>query len=101
MVADVELRKNVWLNFLKRGKNAAGHTIDLYPTLADIAVVYMSVHATACAPERNWSKWGSLYDKKRNALDIQRAKQIIFLQENDAEGKAVAEGEELLFSDTL
>jgi hypothetical protein len=101
MVAVVKLRKNVWLNFLKRGKNAAGHTIDLYPTLADIAAMYMSVHATACAPERNWSKWGSLYDKKRNALDIQRAKQIIFLQENDAEGKAVAEGEELLFSDTL
>jgi hypothetical protein len=98
MVADVELRRNVWVNFLRRGKNAAGQTVDLYPSLADIAVVYMSVHATACAPERNWSKWGNLYDKKRNALDIQRGKQIIFLQENDAEDTVVAEGEELLFS---
>jgi hypothetical protein len=98
MVADVELRRNVWLNFLRKGKNAAGQTVDLYPSLADIAVVYMSVHATACAPERNWSKWGSLYDKKRNALGIQRGKQIIFLQENDAEVTVVAEDEELLFS---
>jgi hypothetical protein len=38
-----------------------------------------------------------LYDKKRNALDIQRVQKIIFLQENDAEGTAVAEDEELLF----
>jgi hypothetical protein len=44
--------------------------------------------------------WGSLHDKKRNALDIQRAKQIIIcLQENDAEGTAVAVGDDdmLLF----
>jgi hypothetical protein len=65
-----------------------GQTVDLYPSLTDIAVIYMSVHATACAPER---RWGSLYDKKRNALDIQQGKKIIFLRENDAEGTAVAE----------
>jgi hypothetical protein len=34
----------------------AVHTVDLYPSLAKIAVVYMNVHATSCAPERNWSR---------------------------------------------
>jgi hypothetical protein len=51
LVADVELPRNVWIKFLRRGKNAAGKTVDLYPSLVDIAVVYMTVHATACAPE--------------------------------------------------
>jgi hypothetical protein len=39
-----------------------------------------------------------LYDRKGNALGIQRGNQIIFMQENDAEGIVVAEDEELLFS---
>jgi hypothetical protein len=58
----------------------------------------MSVHATACAPEQNWSRWGDLHDKKRNALDIQRGKKIISLQENDAEGTVVGNDDELSFS---
>jgi hypothetical protein len=69
----------------------------LYLDLAKIAQICMSVHVPACAPERSWSRWGNLYHKPRNALDLQRAKQIIFLQENDAEGH-VAEDEELMFS---
>jgi hypothetical protein len=71
------------------------------PSLSKIAVVYMSVHATACAPERNWSRCGNLYGKKRNALDVQRVKIIISLQDNDAESIVVAEDEELLFSYAL
>jgi hypothetical protein len=39
LVADVELRRNVWINFLRKGKNAAGQTVDLYPSLTDIAVI--------------------------------------------------------------
>jgi hypothetical protein len=42
-----------------------------------------------------------LYDKKRNALDKQQGKKIIFLQVHDAEGTVVAQDEELLFSQAL
>jgi hypothetical protein len=73
----------------------AVHTVDLYPSHVIIAVVYMSAHATACAPERNWSRWGNLHDKKRQALDTQRGKRIIFLQENNVEDTDVAKDEEL------
>jgi hypothetical protein len=66
MVAEVALRKNVWTNYLKTIKDQQGIAKPLYPTLAGIAITYMSVHATACAPERNWSKWGALYAKNRN-----------------------------------
>jgi hypothetical protein len=99
LVADIQLRKNVWNNFLRKEKNAAGQSVSLYPTLADLAITYMSVHATACAPERNWSRWGNLYAKNRNALEIQKGKKMIFLQENDGDGgQARVEDEELLFS---
>jgi hypothetical protein len=71
---------------------------EAYETVFDLSRHRRCVWAHT--PELNWSMWGSLHDKKRNALDIQRAKQIIIcLQENDAEGTAVAVGDDdmLLF----
>jgi hypothetical protein len=55
------------------------------------ARVYGSANATARLPERNWSRWGNLYDENRYALDILK-------KENDAEQITGAEDEELLFS---
>jgi hypothetical protein len=54
--------------------------------------MWMQRHVRLSATGRG----GNLYDKKCNALDIQRGKKSIFLQENDAEGTLVAE--ELFFS---
>ena len=42
----------------------------------------LSMHTTACASERNWSKWGLMFAKNRARLGIERASQMIFLAEN-------------------
>ena len=39
------------------------------------------MHTTACASERNWSKWDLIY-ANRARLGIERASQMIFLSEN-------------------
>jgi hypothetical protein len=55
-----------------------------FPALTEVAVQLLSLHATSCAAERDWSKWGNLYHKYRNALTIGKAAQMIFVAENAA-----------------
>jgi hypothetical protein len=43
----------------------------------------LSMHATACASERNWSKWGRLYDKFLSALSLLKGEIMVFIAEND------------------
>ena len=43
--------------------------------------VQSPMHTTACAAERNWSKWGLLYAKNRSCLGLERATKTIFLKE--------------------
>jgi hypothetical protein len=38
---------------------------------------------TACAAERNWSKFGLLFVANRNALGLEIAQSIVFVQQND------------------
>ena len=53
-----------------------------FPNLALIASLLFSMHTTACASERNWSKWGLMFARNCKRLSIQRAEQMIFLSEN-------------------
>ena len=48
-----------------------------YPTLSPTARRLLSLHATSCAPERNWSHWGKLYRKDRSSLALSRAEKLI------------------------
>jgi hypothetical protein len=43
----------------------------------------LSMHATACASERTWSKWGRLYDKFRSAISLLNGEMMVFVAEND------------------
>lgn len=72
VVADLKLRKKFWAN------NAAS----TFPMLAEAACRLLSMHATACAAERNWSLWGSTYTKPRNRLSVARAEKLIFIRGN-------------------
>ena len=48
-----------------------------WPELTKVAVQLMSMRTTACAAERNWSKWGLMYAKNRSCLGRERAEQMI------------------------
>ncbi|DBA98323.1 TPA: hypothetical protein ACH3X1_001241 [Trebouxia sp. C0004] len=50
-----------------------------FPKLAFAARRLLSLHATSCAPERNWSHWGNLYRKNRSSLGIKRAEKLVFV----------------------
>jgi hypothetical protein len=67
------VHKNVWGNVIGRQ----------CPALAKVAVRLLSMHATACACERDWSKWGNLYHKYRNALSLKKGEMMVFIAEND------------------
>ncbi|DBA79984.1 TPA: hypothetical protein ACH3X1_008187 [Trebouxia sp. C0004] len=47
--------------------------------LAVAAMRVLSLHATSCAPERNWSVLGQLYRKNRSRLGISRAGKMVFV----------------------
>ena len=36
------------------------------------------MHATSCAPERNWSKWGLMYAKNKSRLSRDKAQKSYF-----------------------
>jgi hypothetical protein len=73
-LASVHVRKNVWTIVLCRGNGE-------YVDLAKVAMKLLSMHATACASERNLSKGGRLYDKFRSAL--LKGKMMVFIAAND------------------
>ena len=52
-----------------------------FPELSKVALQLVPMHTTACAAERNWSKWGLLYAKNRSRLGLERATKMIFLKE--------------------
>jgi hypothetical protein len=48
-----------------------------------ILCTLLSMPVTACSAERNWSKWRATFVLHRNALGIETAQDVIFLQQND------------------
>lgn len=71
-MADMSIRRNLWHAWLSL----------LFPELAKIAVMLLSMHTTSCAAERNWSKWGLMFAKNRARLGRERAMKMIFLSEH-------------------
>ncbi|DBB07197.1 TPA: hypothetical protein ACH3X1_011764 [Trebouxia sp. C0004] len=68
---DATYRRAVWLPRGQLGKD--------YSTLAGLVLRLLSLHATSCAPERNWSLWGQLYRKNRSRLGLLRAEKLVFV----------------------
>lgn len=68
---DSTYRLVVWLTQGRLGKE--------YKALAVAAMHVLSLHATSCAPERNWSVLGQLYRKNRSRLGTSRADKMVFV----------------------
>ena len=68
-MAPIKERRNLW------------NWVPAFPKLAVVADRILCMHTTACASERNWSKWGLMFAKNRARLGIERASQMIFLSE--------------------
>ena len=68
-VNSIKIRRAVWGSKAAMGKE--------YPAISAVARVLLSLHATSCAPERNWSLWGRLYRKDRSRLALSRAEKLV------------------------
>ena len=44
---------------------------------------YVSLRVTACAAERNWSRWGLTFVPNRNRLGLGQAQKLMFVQQHD------------------
>ena len=51
-----------------------------HPACAQAADKLLSMHATSCAPERNWSLWGSVYMKGRSKLARERGEKLVYVR---------------------
>ena len=83
--APITERRNLW-NWLPD-----------FTKLASIAPERLSMHTTACASERNWSKRGLMFDTNRSGLSIQRVSQIILLSESHVSAD-ISEGDLIYLS---
>jgi hypothetical protein len=54
------------------------------PAVTRAVNVLLSMPVSACAAERNWSKWGATFVPNRNGLGLELAQKLIFVQQNDA-----------------
>ena len=68
-VASNSMRRAVWEN----------HMAARYPQLSQVASRLLSMHATQCSTERNWSKWHAVCRYNRSSLGLEKAKQMIFV----------------------
>lgn len=68
-VDSIKVRRAVWGSQATMGKE--------YPAISPVARQLLSLHATSCAPERNWSLWGKLYRKDRSRLALSRAEKLV------------------------
>jgi hypothetical protein len=82
LTSDASCRLNVWVNLI------AG----TYPVLTKVARCVLTMPATACATERNWTIWGQVFIKTRSCLGLQRAQDMIYVKQNDQLGRDAASG---------
>jgi hypothetical protein len=90
--AAVQKRLNCWLKVSSPQQ----------PVLAQVAAVYLSMHRTSCASERNLSVFGRLYVKFRSRLQLKRGEKIVYLAVNDGiqNGTLDTSKDEVLFNDS-
>jgi hypothetical protein len=72
-VSNHKARVGLFHNFLSKD----------FPVCARACTVLISMPVTACASERNWSKWGQTYVPNRNALGVESTQKLIYVQQND------------------
>jgi hypothetical protein len=56
---------------------------------ARACTVLLSMCVTACAAERNWSRWSLTFAPNRNALGLDTAQKVVFIQMNDPKTRIV------------
>lgn len=61
-------RRLVWTSSMRQA----------YPLLTDIAARLLSLHATSCASERNWSLWRFVSRDNRTRLQLSRVRFLSF-----------------------
>ncbi|DBA77843.1 TPA: hypothetical protein ACH3X1_009197 [Trebouxia sp. C0004] len=57
---------------------------EMYPLLTLIAVRLLSLHATSCSAERNWSRWHFSMRDNRKRLAVKKADKLIFISSQAA-----------------
>jgi hAT family C-terminal dimerisation region len=67
-----------------------------FPLVSEVAVKLLSFHATACATERNWSLWGTVYTKCRSNLALAKGEKLVFIKGNDTKAADVLDEEIML-----
>ena len=83
----IEMRRGWWSN---KGPLSG------FPLIAEAALRLLSMHATSCAPERNWSQWGLLYSKMRANLSLDVGEKMIFIKGNSGMGGNAGDDVEVL-----
>ena len=76
----MEMRRNFW-------RRIGSRTV---PLLSVAAVRLLSMHASSCGAERNWSCRGRTYTSLRNALSKESAEKLIYVKSNMAEHTGTA-----------
>ena len=70
-LAPVVERSNLWRRYFHK------HV----PLLSIASGKLLAIHVTSCAAERNWSKWGWVYQSaRRNRLGIEKAQKLVTIQ---------------------
>ena len=53
-----------------------------YPTIAQVAKLYLSVTATSVPSERLFPTVGSIYDDRRSRITVEHAESLFFIKSN-------------------
>jgi hAT family C-terminal dimerisation region len=88
-VSPIKDRRYLWSSALAK----------VFPTLAVVAAMLLSMHVTSCASERNLSKFGRLYDKMRARLLIERGEKMVFVSQNRNKRAVVQVDEDVIVAD--
>ena len=71
-LSSAELRRNFWRRI----------AAPKFPLLAAASARLLSLHASSCSAERNWSAWGGTFVPQRNRLGHAVAEKMIFVKGN-------------------
>ena len=71
-LSSAELRRNFWRRIGS----------EKFPLLAAASARLLSLHASSCSAERNWSAWGRTFVPLRNRLSHAVAEKMVFIKGN-------------------
>lgn len=84
LTAEEEVRQYLEESLVKQEHNVLDYWRNntRYPSLRKLAKRYLCIRPSTVSSERLFSAAGALVDKKRNRLDPERVKMLIFLNKN-------------------